>query len=149
MPDFMQWALLFEERKERIVGNTKTLYGERLSTVFLGLDHSFLSIGPPLIFETMLFAPDPSAKLRVRNFLRPTELTDSEREQCERDKKHIAKHYPHDQLQLRYSKEREAMDMHEQLKLHCLIPPRWRGFLLGTIGGFDMWKQYEGQDDDE
>jgi hypothetical protein len=27
----------------------------RVSTVFLGLDHSWLSDGPPLIFETMIF----------------------------------------------------------------------------------------------
>jgi hypothetical protein len=29
--------------------------GVRVSTVFLGLDHSWLSDGPPLIFETMIF----------------------------------------------------------------------------------------------
>jgi hypothetical protein len=149
MPDSMQWALLFEESKERVVGNTKTLYGERLSTVFLGLDHNFLSVGPPVIFETMLFAPNASGKLRIKNLLGGSELTASEREECKLAEERIAKHYPHDQLQLRYSTEREAMDMHEQLKLHCLIPPRWRRFLLGTVGGFDMWKQYEDQEDDE
>jgi hypothetical protein len=39
------------------VATTTTPYGERLSTVFLGLDHSFLFQGPPILFETMLFAP--------------------------------------------------------------------------------------------
>jgi len=56
LPAFMQWGLLFET-ENRIVGSTKTLYGERLSTVFLGLDHAWGG-GPPLIFETMLFAPE-------------------------------------------------------------------------------------------
>ena len=56
MPSVLQWALLFEN-EDRKVDSTKTLYGERLSTVFLGLDHSWGG-GPPLIFETMLFAPE-------------------------------------------------------------------------------------------
>ena len=32
--------------------------GRRVSTVWLGLDHSFGREGPPLIFETMLFERD-------------------------------------------------------------------------------------------
>jgi hypothetical protein len=138
MPDFMQWAMLFEERDARTIANTKTLYGERLSTVFLGLDHSF-GFGPPLIFETMLFAPNEGH--RLRRFLRgESELTEQERTDYKLAEEYIAKHYPHDQLQLRYSTEEQAWDSHEQLKLHCLIPPRWRRFLLGTVGGYEMWQ---------
>jgi hypothetical protein len=143
MPDFMQWALMFEQGKDRIVGKTKTLYGELLSTVYLGLDHRFgFDLGPPLIFETMLFAPARDSDKNKLRSLR-SELTEDEREQIERDEAYTAKHYPHDQFMLRHSTERQAQDAHEQLKLHCLVPPRWRHFLLGTIGGHAMWKHYE------
>lgn len=47
------WANDFEHTDRR-VKQTHSIYGELISTVFLGLDHSFWG-GPPLIFETMLF----------------------------------------------------------------------------------------------
>lgn len=50
--ELMEWAKNFEG--DRKVCFTKFWWGGRLSTVFLGLDHSF-GDGPPLIFETMLF----------------------------------------------------------------------------------------------
>jgi hypothetical protein len=50
-----EWANFFEN-KDRKIGNTRI--GEVLvSTVFLGLDHSFFA-GPPLWFETMIFGGD-------------------------------------------------------------------------------------------
>jgi hypothetical protein len=50
--DLHQWSRMFDGR-ERIVGSTSI--GEvHVSTVFLGLDHSF-GDGPPLLFETMVF----------------------------------------------------------------------------------------------
>lgn len=166
MPAFMQSALLFET-EDRRVGNTKTLYGERLSTVFLGLDHSFGG-GRPLIFETMLFAPDrvhPSRESMERSIEQMRAFTMGEAEEWERDNPmsedlkeqqekreeraaYIAKHFPHDQLQLRYSTENEAKDSHETLKLQCLIPPRWRHFLLWTIGRQEAWRNYEDDDED-
>ena len=42
---------------ERIVA--QTMIGTvRVSTVFLGIDHSFTLEGPPIVFETMIFADD-------------------------------------------------------------------------------------------
>lgn len=50
--DLMEWARSFE-KSDRHVAVDKI--GEaRVSTVFLGLDHSFGS-GAPLLFETMIF----------------------------------------------------------------------------------------------
>ena len=47
------WGRFFENRDARRVATTEV--GEvRVSTVFLGLDHSF-GEGPPLLFETMVF----------------------------------------------------------------------------------------------
>jgi hypothetical protein len=49
--DLATWAQLFND--ERHLGEDE-LDGVRVSTVYLGLDHSF-GAGPPLIFETMIF----------------------------------------------------------------------------------------------
>lgn len=50
--DLMTWAQAFE-KADRHIGND-TIGNVLVSTVFLGLDHSFGS-GPPLLFETMIF----------------------------------------------------------------------------------------------
>ena len=54
--EMMTWAKDFEDGDNRIV---KQDYAGPwwISTVFLGLDHSF-GDGPPLIFETMVFAAE-------------------------------------------------------------------------------------------
>jgi hypothetical protein len=150
MPATMKWALLFETQGgERIVGQTTTPYGERLSTVWLGLDHNFSRTGPPLIFETMLFAPRDKEAQReyLKSFVGKGPSPEKEAA-YDRDQKFIEKHFPHDQLQLRYATRREAEDSHEKLKLQCLIPPRWRHFLLGTVMGDSTWKHYDEEDDE-
>jgi len=50
--DILQWARWFETA-ERHVADTR-LDNVRISTVFLGLDHSW-GQGPPLLWETMIF----------------------------------------------------------------------------------------------
>jgi hypothetical protein len=143
IPEVTQWATYFENAN-RQVRQTMTPYGERLSTVFLGMDHSFFG-GPPLIFETMLFAPDPD---RVRRRSIPDlwdaingGKIDAERQaEFDRFKAHTEKHFPHDQLQLRYSTEEEAIETHIKLRLQCLIPPRWRRLLCYEIGGDSVWE---------
>lgn len=50
--DLMTWARSFE-KTNRVVAQT-TVGESKISTVFLGLDHSF-GDGPPLLFETMVF----------------------------------------------------------------------------------------------
>ena len=51
--DLVTWAKWFE-RAKRHVAQSENEAKVRVSTVFLGLDHSFGS-GPPLLFETMIF----------------------------------------------------------------------------------------------
>jgi hypothetical protein len=149
MPDFMQWAVFFEDTKGRCIGQTRTLYGEKLSTMWLGMEHGYHS-GKPLIFETMLFAPQEEGEVE-RNLagLLGKKLDDYEKRQRDQRAAYIKKHYPHDQLQLRYATENEASDSYETLKLQCLIPPRWRHFLLWTIARDPAWSFYEDEDDDE
>ncbi len=51
--DLMEWARWFETA-DRHVAKTAVSDEINVSTVFLGLDHSF-GDGPPLLFETMIF----------------------------------------------------------------------------------------------
>lgn len=51
--DLLEWAAWFETA-DRHVAKTSVNDEVNVSTVFLGLDHSF-GEGPPLLFETMIF----------------------------------------------------------------------------------------------
>ncbi len=50
--DLMEWAKWFENADRHVARDES--HNVKVSTVFLGLDHSFGS-GPPLLFETMVF----------------------------------------------------------------------------------------------
>lgn len=52
--DLTTWANAFEKDTRRILKQTEISKDIRVSTVFLGMDHSF-SKGPPLLWETMIF----------------------------------------------------------------------------------------------
>ncbi len=53
--DLMKWAKWFEKADRHVA---KTVIGDiKISTVFLGLNHSF-GDGPPVLFETMIFGGD-------------------------------------------------------------------------------------------
>lgn len=51
----LRWAEFFEDPQNRRIMLTKINNEITVSTVFLGLDHSFGFGGPPLWFETMIF----------------------------------------------------------------------------------------------
>jgi hypothetical protein len=54
LEQWSQWFEYYWDKPERFVGRT----GDDkiwISTVFLGLDHNFFGVGPPLLFETMVF----------------------------------------------------------------------------------------------
>ena len=51
-PDLLAWAKWFESADRKVAHTCKGKV--RISTVFLGLDHSF-GHGRPLLFETMVF----------------------------------------------------------------------------------------------
>ncbi len=59
MASLDEWATAFEG-VTRQVASTTLPNGRLVSTVWLGIDHSFGS-GPPLIFETMVFPGDGDA----------------------------------------------------------------------------------------
>jgi hypothetical protein len=52
--DLMTWAAWFEDRNKRVVRRT-SIGHVLVSTVFLGLDHSFFGDGAPVLWETMIF----------------------------------------------------------------------------------------------
>ncbi|MEK7705091.1 MAG: hypothetical protein AAB426_09045 [Myxococcota bacterium] len=53
-PDLMEWVRWFAAN-DRKVARTDIADGVHVSTVFLCVDHSFGDVGPPLLFETMVF----------------------------------------------------------------------------------------------
>lgn len=53
--NILDWVRVFE-KQDRIVAQDNVV-DIKISTVFLGIDHSF-GVGPPLIFETMVFGGD-------------------------------------------------------------------------------------------
>jgi len=55
--DLFTWAAWIEDRPaERVILQDRPTPGCMVSTVFLGLDHSFrLEPGPPVLWETMIF----------------------------------------------------------------------------------------------
>jgi hypothetical protein len=52
--DMMTWALWLEDHQTDRIGKQEDVAHFWVSTVFLGLDHSF-GDGAPLVFETMVF----------------------------------------------------------------------------------------------
>jgi len=52
-PDLRAWGAWMQNAADRILARDE-IGGVRVSTVFLGLDHS-LGNGPPLLWETMIF----------------------------------------------------------------------------------------------
>ena len=54
-----QWRVVRQVRYRR---NGETWF---ISTVFLGLDHNFLQDGDPVLWETMVFAPDGESVFRT------------------------------------------------------------------------------------
>jgi len=50
----LTWAKKFEDRAYKRVAETLLANGRWVSTVWIGLDHQ-MGVGPPLIFETMVF----------------------------------------------------------------------------------------------
>jgi hypothetical protein len=68
-----EWIRLFEANDSRRVAQDTLADGTRISTVLLGLDHSF-GHGPPLIFETMVF---PNRSYDEQDANRYTTLADA------------------------------------------------------------------------
>jgi len=56
--DFLTWGRWFETA-HRVIASDKDesvgADGVHVSTVFLGLDHNFDAVGPPVLWETMVF----------------------------------------------------------------------------------------------
>jgi hypothetical protein len=80
-PDLIKWGTWFE-KGNRIVKQDQ-IGDVWVSTVFLGLDHSFGG-GPPILWETMTFRGDRTKKKKVKIMGKTFETTDGTWEECER-----------------------------------------------------------------
>lgn len=56
--DMWGWILLREMGRDYVVVGRTDVGEYTVSTVWLGLDHSFSPYGPPIIFETMIWDKD-------------------------------------------------------------------------------------------
>lgn len=63
--ELMEWAAALEGSRQ--IARTTLPDGKWVSTVWLGLDHSF-GDGPPLIFETMVFPADDMTDLDCERY---------------------------------------------------------------------------------
>ena len=52
-PDLIKWAEWYEKHDSSMMRTT--VGNVRISTIFLGLDHSFTPASKPIVFETMVF----------------------------------------------------------------------------------------------
>ena len=76
-----EWAKWFEHHdKDRIV-KQENIGGIRVSTVFLGLDHSF-GKGPPILWETMCFRRNPKEMVINGKKMKYRESLDDFSERC-------------------------------------------------------------------
>jgi len=59
-PDFQRWSrwMYGWNGKNSIVKQTEVSPEVLVSTIFLGMDQAFIGYGPPIFFETMVFADD-------------------------------------------------------------------------------------------
>lgn len=62
--DTLAWGMWFENFKNRQIDYTKITNEIEVSTVALGLDHSYNPNGPPMIFESMSFGYDDEIQRR-------------------------------------------------------------------------------------
>lgn len=64
----LEAAKLLESGQNKIVAQTTLWHGAFVSTVWLGLNHRMWGKGPPLIFETMVFAPGSRCDLDMARY---------------------------------------------------------------------------------
>lgn len=62
--DIAEWVEWMNTHS-RTVNHSTLADGSTVSTVFLGINHSFLA-NPPILFETLSFGPPPMLKSKVR-----------------------------------------------------------------------------------
>lgn len=79
--DRMKWAEFMENIDLRRVAIDEVA-GREISTVFLGLDHSFGAEGLPVLFETIVFKPGTSADEEMYRYCTWEEAEAGHREVC-------------------------------------------------------------------
>ena len=61
--DLMLWAGFMQKGPVHVADTRDEEQGVRVSTVFLSLDHNHSGIGPPILFETMVFGGKNSERM--------------------------------------------------------------------------------------
>jgi hypothetical protein len=51
--DLIEWGNIMKQTNRHVAETF--IEGNRISTIFLGIDHNYSGYGPPILFETMVF----------------------------------------------------------------------------------------------
>jgi len=62
----LEWAMYFETANRHVA--LEMVWGMRVSTVFLGIDHNHSFSGDPVLFETMVFVGRTSEDVEMRRY---------------------------------------------------------------------------------
>lgn len=109
----MEWAHKFEDVEYKRVAQDILEDGTRISTVWLGLNHSYRDTDAPLIFETMVFTGERFRwGDRFDKQGEDTELGRSFNKVWENQKD---TEFSEELDQRRYSTEQEAIDGHQEM----------------------------------
>lgn len=65
--DLHRWAQWFGAADRHVAKDEIAGHQILVSTVFIGIDHNFVSNGPPVLFETMVFGEEHAGKLFGRD----------------------------------------------------------------------------------
>jgi hypothetical protein len=72
----LEELVLFEKEDGHRVALTRLGDKVQVSTVFLGIDHNYFGIGPPILFETMVFYKRDVPRIRKSPFTNRAEVDD-------------------------------------------------------------------------
>lgn len=95
-PSIVAWARWFEDADRRTIAKDE-IAGLLVSTIFLGIDHNWSGVGPPILWETMVFAPLAESE--------PDPIIGGE----------VARRFCDDRLQWRYSSADAAIAGHAKI----------------------------------
>lgn len=78
-----EWCKDFEDTESRRIGQTDLWWGAHVSTVWLGIDHSF-GAGRPQIFETMIFYGGRGGEIYMKRYATAEEALEGHNETVRR-----------------------------------------------------------------
>lgn len=80
----MEWGAMLEDPDSKRVAETITAKGDRISTVFLGIDHGLGGNEKPVLFETMVFKNGSGSEIYQERYCTYEEAEDGHKRACDK-----------------------------------------------------------------